>query len=104
MAPLKILRLLLVSLCHCVINLISHFCSEFICDTLTNSCKANQTAKDVCAKAQTAALAAASKTGAQADAFNAVFGITTVNKFPCPSNLFLMAIFEPLDLQHSRRC
>ncbi|PPQ67480.1 hypothetical protein CVT25_006021, partial [Psilocybe cyanescens] len=51
--------------------------AEFICDTLTNTCKANQAAKDVCAQAQTTALAAASNTGAQADAFNAAFGITT---------------------------
>ncbi|CAA7266990.1 unnamed protein product [Cyclocybe aegerita] len=51
--------------------------TQFICDTLTNSCRANQAAKDVCAQAQTAALAATAKTGAQADAFNAVFGITT---------------------------
>jgi len=52
--------------------------SEFICDTLTNSCKANQAAKDLCAKATTASKGAAVKTGAQADAFNGVFGITTV--------------------------
>jgi hypothetical protein len=52
---------------------------EFICDTLTNSCKANQSAKDICAKAQTAATAAAAKTGAQADAFNSVFGIKSVS-------------------------
>lgn len=51
--------------------------TQFICDTLTNSCKANQPAKDICAKAQTAASTAAAKTGAQADAFNAVFGIKT---------------------------
>jgi hypothetical protein len=46
---------------------------------LTNSCKANQPAKDICAKAQTAASTAAAKTGAQADTFNAVFGIKTVS-------------------------
>ncbi|KII89992.1 hypothetical protein PLICRDRAFT_174793 [Plicaturopsis crispa FD-325 SS-3] len=51
--------------------------SQFICDTLTNSCKANQAAKDTCAQAQTAAAAAPPKTGADADAFNAVFGIQT---------------------------
>lgn len=51
--------------------------SQFICDTLTNKCKADQTAKDTCAKAQAAANAQPPKTGAQADAFNAVFGITT---------------------------
>jgi hypothetical protein len=46
---------------------------------LTNSCNANQAAKDVCATAQKAAAAATAKTGAQADAFNGVFGITTVS-------------------------
>lgn len=51
--------------------------SEFICDTLTNSCKANQAAKDICTTATNAANAAPAKTGAQADAFNAAFGITT---------------------------
>jgi hypothetical protein len=51
--------------------------SKFICDTLTNSCGADQTAKDTCAQAQTAADGQTAKTGAQADAFNAVFGITT---------------------------
>ncbi|KAI0775307.1 hypothetical protein BD413DRAFT_491809 [Trametes elegans] len=51
--------------------------SQFICDTLTNSCGADQTAKDTCASAITAANGATAKTGAQADAFNAVFGITT---------------------------
>ncbi|KAL5526517.1 hypothetical protein ACEPAF_8241 [Sanghuangporus sanghuang] len=51
--------------------------TQFICDTLTNSCGADQTAKDTCASAQTAAEAATAKTGAQADAFNAAFGITT---------------------------
>ena len=48
-----------------------------MCDTLTNTCGADQTAKDTCAKASTAADGQAAKTGAQADAFNAVFGITT---------------------------
>lgn len=51
--------------------------TQFICDTLTNSCKANQVAKSLCATATTAANGAAAKTGAQADAFNAVFGIKT---------------------------
>ncbi|KAF5327607.1 hypothetical protein D9619_004807 [Psilocybe cf. subviscida] len=51
--------------------------TRFICDTLTNSCNANQAAKDLCATATNAANAAAAKTGAQADAFNAAFGITT---------------------------
>ncbi|EIN12770.1 hypothetical protein PUNSTDRAFT_37915, partial [Punctularia strigosozonata HHB-11173 SS5] len=51
--------------------------TQFICDTLTNSCKADQTAKDTCAKAKAAADTVTAKTGGQADAFNAVFGITT---------------------------
>ncbi|TCD69336.1 hypothetical protein EIP91_007892 [Steccherinum ochraceum] len=51
--------------------------TQFMCDTLTNSCKADQTAKDTCKQAQTAADGQAAKTGAQADAFNAVFGIKT---------------------------
>ena len=51
--------------------------SQFICDTLTNSCGADQTAKTTCAAAKTAADAQPAKTGAQADAFNAVFGIKT---------------------------
>ncbi|KNZ81853.1 hypothetical protein J132_10131 [Termitomyces sp. J132] len=50
---------------------------QFICDTLTNSCGADQTAKDTCASAMAAASAAKAGTGFQADAFNAVFGITT---------------------------
>lgn len=51
--------------------------TQFICDTLTNSCKADQTAKDTCQKARAAADTVTAKTGGQADAFNAVFGITT---------------------------
>ncbi|KAF8149906.1 hypothetical protein B0H34DRAFT_166975 [Crassisporium funariophilum] len=51
--------------------------TQFICDTLTNTCKANQAAKDICTTAQQAAAAAAAGTGAQADAFNAAFGIAT---------------------------
>ena len=51
--------------------------TQFICDQLTNSCKADQTAKDTCAKAAAAADTGAAKTGEQADLFNAVFGITT---------------------------
>ncbi|KAG6851103.1 hypothetical protein H0H93_000983 [Arthromyces matolae] len=51
--------------------------TQFICDTLTNSCGADQTAKNTCATAQAAAAAAKAGTGFQADAFNAVFGITT---------------------------
>ena len=49
-----------------------------MCDTLTNSCGANQAAKDLCAQAESAADGATAKTGAQADAFNNVFGIQTV--------------------------
>ncbi|KAI0049809.1 hypothetical protein FA95DRAFT_1581560 [Auriscalpium vulgare] len=51
--------------------------TQFICDTLTNTCGADQTAKDTCKTAQAAADAKPPKTGAQADAFNAVFGIKT---------------------------
>ncbi|VDC04787.1 unnamed protein product [Peniophora sp. CBMAI 1063] len=51
--------------------------TKFICDTLTNSCGADATAKATCASAITAADGQTAKTGAQADAFNAVFGITT---------------------------
>ncbi|KAH8118038.1 hypothetical protein DFH11DRAFT_1541287 [Phellopilus nigrolimitatus] len=51
--------------------------SKFICDTLTNTCGADQTAKDTCTKATAAADAVTAKTGGQADAFNAAFGITT---------------------------
>ncbi|KAI0064766.1 hypothetical protein BV25DRAFT_1913944 [Artomyces pyxidatus] len=51
--------------------------TDFICNTLTNTCGADATAKATCATAQAAANAATAKSGAQADAFNAVFGITT---------------------------
>ncbi|TDL16560.1 hypothetical protein BD410DRAFT_617640 [Rickenella mellea] len=51
--------------------------TQFICDTLTNSCGADQTAKDTCKTAQAAAAAQPPKTGADADAFNAAFGIKT---------------------------
>ncbi|KAF9533818.1 hypothetical protein CPB83DRAFT_804757 [Crepidotus variabilis] len=51
--------------------------TQFICDTLTNKCKANQAAKDLCAQAQAAAAAGTPKTGQQADIFNNVFGIKT---------------------------
>lgn len=59
-------------------RVITSFASEFICDSLTNTCKANQAAKDLCATARTAASSATAGTGAQADAFNGVFGIETV--------------------------
>jgi hypothetical protein len=52
--------------------------TEFICDTLTNSCGADQTAKNTCAQGRAAASAASRGTGAQADAFNSAFGIQTV--------------------------
>ncbi|PIL35678.1 hypothetical protein GSI_02408 [Ganoderma sinense ZZ0214-1] len=51
--------------------------TQFICDTLTNSCGADATAKATCQRARTAADTGAAKTGVQADLFNAVFGITT---------------------------
>ena len=51
--------------------------TQFICDTLTNSCGADAQAKATCASAKAAADTKTAKTGAQADAFNAVFGITT---------------------------
>ncbi|KAK0193888.1 hypothetical protein F5146DRAFT_953030 [Armillaria mellea] len=51
--------------------------TQFICDTLVNSCGADATAKATCATAETAVNNAPAKTGGQADAFNAVFGITT---------------------------
>ncbi|OSD06465.1 hypothetical protein PYCCODRAFT_1464397 [Trametes coccinea BRFM310] len=51
--------------------------TQFICDTLTNSCGADATAKATCASAKAAADTVTAKTGGQADAFNAVFGITT---------------------------
>ena len=44
---------------------------------MTNTCGADQTAKNTCASAQSAADTKTAKTGAQADAFNAVFGIST---------------------------
>jgi hypothetical protein len=51
--------------------------SQFICDQLTNTCGADQTAKNTCQQATAAADAQPPKTGAQADAFNAAFGIAT---------------------------
>ena len=53
--------------------------SQFICDTLTNSCGADDTAKATCQSAIAASKQAEAKTGGQADAFNAVFGISTVS-------------------------
>ncbi|KAF8071900.1 hypothetical protein FPV67DRAFT_1483096, partial [Lyophyllum atratum] len=51
--------------------------TQFICDTLTNTCGVDQTAKDTCNAAKAAAAVAPAGTGAQADVFNAAFGITT---------------------------
>lgn len=51
--------------------------SKFMCDALVNSCGADQTARTTCASAQVVADQQADKTGAQADAFNGIFGITT---------------------------
>jgi hypothetical protein len=51
--------------------------TQFICDTLVNKCGADAQARATCDTAKTAAAGAADKTGAQADAFNAVFGKTT---------------------------
>jgi len=51
--------------------------TQFICDTLVNTCGADATAQATCAKAKAAADTKTAKTGAQADAFNAVFDITT---------------------------
>ena len=49
-----------------------------MCDQLVNTCKADATARATCANAITAASSATpAKTGIQADAFNAVFGIVT---------------------------
>jgi len=51
--------------------------TSFICNALTNTCGADALAKSTCATASTAASSATALTGAQADAFNAVFGIKT---------------------------
>jgi hypothetical protein len=51
--------------------------SKFICDTLVNSCGADQTARTTCGSAAAAADQRTSKTGEQADAFNAFFLIKT---------------------------
>ncbi|KAJ8455497.1 hypothetical protein ONZ45_g18929 [Pleurotus djamor] len=48
-----------------------------ICNALSGSCRADQTAINNCNTASSAASAAASNTGAQADAFNAAFGLST---------------------------
>ena len=52
--------------------------TQSMCDQLVNTCKADAIARNTCANAKTAASNATPvKTGIQADAFNAVFGITT---------------------------
>ena len=51
--------------------------TQFMCDQLVNTCKADDIAKSTCAKAKIAADGAPPKTGKQADAFNAVFGKVT---------------------------
>ncbi|KAJ3915893.1 hypothetical protein F5877DRAFT_47705, partial [Lentinula edodes] len=51
--------------------------TDFMCNTLTNTCGADATAKATCATAQAAAAAGLAQTGDQADKFNAVFGIIT---------------------------
>ncbi|KAJ7170709.1 hypothetical protein C8R43DRAFT_944580 [Mycena crocata] len=51
--------------------------TQFMCDTLTNSCGADATAKSTCAQAQAAANAAPPKEGIDADIFNGFFGIKT---------------------------
>ncbi|KAJ3822468.1 hypothetical protein F5880DRAFT_1484057, partial [Lentinula raphanica] len=69
--------------------------TDFICNTLTNSCGADATAKATCATAQAAAAAGLAQTGDQADKFNAVFGINTQfaqNNSPLPTNAFTVTI------------
>ncbi|KAJ7126387.1 hypothetical protein C8R43DRAFT_1028801 [Mycena crocata] len=51
--------------------------TQFICDTLVNSCGADATAKATCASARAAVDAVTPKIGLQADTFNKFFGITT---------------------------
>ncbi|KAI5118476.1 hypothetical protein M0805_003737 [Coniferiporia weirii] len=51
--------------------------TDFICQQLQSKCKANAAALSDCQAGTTAANAAAKGTGAQADAFNAAFGIKT---------------------------
>ncbi|KAJ6451891.1 hypothetical protein C8R45DRAFT_1041413 [Mycena sanguinolenta] len=55
----------------------SSIITQFICDTLTNTCGADATAKATCAAAQAASNAATPKTGIDADIFNGFFGIAT---------------------------
>ncbi|KZT69745.1 hypothetical protein DAEQUDRAFT_252376 [Daedalea quercina L-15889] len=51
--------------------------TQFMCDQLVNTCGADSLAQQTCASATAAADTVTAKTGGQADAFNAVFGITT---------------------------
>ncbi|KAL9714092.1 hypothetical protein Ac2012v2_002400 [Leucoagaricus gongylophorus] len=64
-----------VSYCHGSADNIN-IITQFICDNLVNSCKANKVARDLCTTASTAA-ASAPPGGAQADEFNKNFGITS---------------------------
>lgn len=77
---------------------------EFMCDSLTNICGANQAAKDLCNTARSAASSAPPKTGAQADAFNGIFGIKTVWTCDCLVILRKCNIYRSLGLcQHRPR-
>lgn len=51
--------------------------TDFMCDQLVNSCKADATAQATCKQAAAAADTQPPQTGFQADAFNAVMGIKT---------------------------
>nr|KAJ3417865.1 hypothetical protein HK105_000670 [Polyrhizophydium stewartii] len=62
--------------------------TQFICDRICDTCKAPQATQDLCSKATAAAASKTAKTGAQANAFNAVFGINTN-----------FAVIQPIDDQ-----
>jgi hypothetical protein len=70
--------------------------AEFICGQLSNSCKADKAALDTCDRATSAAEnTTPAGSGAQADAFNAAFGIHTVSThFLCVPAVFF---FGPAD-------
>jgi len=51
--------------------------TQFICDALSSSCGADETAQTTCAQAQSAADAATPQEGIDADIFNGFFGIVT---------------------------
>ena len=65
-----------------------------MCDQLVNFCGADDLAKQTCATAAAAADTVTAKTGGQADAFNAVFGISTVS-----SRATLAAPYSETDLR-----